>query len=635
MRKYIFLFASIFVVVLVVHFLVLSAYIRSKKDNFLQLHNKSAAKSFNMVTSNFSRLSESIFETVVNKPDILAEMEKAYGNQDDKNSARDELYKALSGEYGYLEKLGLIQLHFQLRNSESFLRFGNPEKFGDNLADARKSVKWVNENQMKTEGFEEGVFYNGFRYIFPLIKTNGTKEEHLGSVEFTFSPYSFVVDLINYQDTKAEFIVSSDAVLKKNILQKAELKYTDTPFGGFAYEKSIKKEPNNKIKKIEIEKINKSDISRASSEILNGEIFSISAKDSRSVFTFIPIKNPVSKKIVSVVILQEDSSEIKDLDNQFLLFLFSGYGVAFMAIFYLYREVSSRVKFQNISKKSQKILDAQEAIVVILDRAGVSSVNRKFLDFFGCNNLTDFKAKNRCICEKFEQNDKFFHIGKIQKNDFWIDALSELSDREHIVSMKDKNDKVHSFAIFINSLDDSYIVSFSDISETMREHFSLEQKATHDNLTNAYNREYFQGNINIIIEESHKKGLHVGIVMFDIDHFKMVNDTYGHSVGDFVLKYLVWSVENTIRSEDLLIRWGGEEFLLIIQTKSIEALVLIAQKIREKIENEDFKEVKKITCSFGVTLYKSSEDILESIKRADEGLYEAKENGRNRVVAKI
>ncbi|MDD5157594.1 GGDEF domain-containing protein [Sulfurimonas sp.] len=635
MRKYIVLFVSLFIMALGAHFLVLSMYIQSKKNDFLQLHNKSAIKSFEIVGSNFSRLSESIFNTAINKPYVLEKMIKAYGTQDEKNSARSELYEELFDEYTYLRGLGIVQLHFQLRNSESFLRFENPEKYGDNLTYTRKSVEWTNANQTKTEGFEEGVFYNGFRYIFPLIKIDGTKKEHLGSVEFTFSPYAFINDLINYQDIKAEFIVSSNDDTKKNIVTPTELRYTESPFDGFMYEKSIKKELNNNIKKIEIEKITKSDSSRASRDIFKGDVFSIPSGDSFSVFTFIPIKNSVSKKVVSAIILQENSDEIKELDNQFFLFLFSGYGVILMAILYIYREVNSRVKFQNISKKTQKILDAQEAIVVILDRAGVISVNRKFLNFFGCSSLSDFKAKNRCICERFEQNDKFFHIGKVKNDGFWIDALSELSDREHIVSMKDKNNKFHSFAIFINSIDNSYIVSFSDISETMREHFSLEQKAMHDSLTNAYNREYFQENINFIIEESCKKELHVGVVMFDIDYFKNVNDTYGHSVGDFVLKYLVWSVGNVIRSEDLLIRWGGEEFLLIIQTKSIEELILITQKIRETIEGEDFKEVKQITCSFGVTLHMDNEDISNSIKRADDALYEAKESGRNRVVSKV
>lgn len=631
MKKYTFLFVSISVVMFGAHFLILTIYIQSKKNNFLKIHNESVEKSFNIVGNNFSRLSESMFKMVVDKPDILEKMKKAYGSEAEKNSARNELYNEFIDDYSYFRELGVIQFQFQLKNGESFLRFEDSKKFGDNLTAAQDSVGLVNVNQKKTEGFEESVFHNGFYYVFPLTKANGIKKEHLGSVEFVFCPYASIVDFINSESVKAEFIATSG----KNILADSQSKYIDSPFSGFSYERNIKKELGNSGKEIEIKKIKKSDIDRASKKIFNGKIFSIPSEDSLAIFTFIPIKNPVSKKIVSAIILQESSDELKDLDNQFLLFLFSGYGVALVVMLYIYREFSSRVKFQEISRKTQKILDAQEAIVVILSKVGVSGANKKFLDFFGYANLADFKASHRCICERFEQNDKFFHMGKAKEDNFWINALSKLSDREHIVSMKDKNNRLHSFAIFINSLDDNYIVSFSDISETMREHFSLEQKATHDNLTNAYNREYFQENINITIEESHKKGLRVGVVMFDIDHFKTVNDTHGHSVGDLVLKCLVLSIENTIRNEDLLIRWGGEEFLIIIQTKSIEALVSISQKLRETIEDEDFEDAKKITCSFGVTLHRDNEDILESVKRADVALYEAKESGRNRVVSRV
>lgn len=120
--------------------------------------------------------------------------------------------------------------------------------------------------------------------------------------------------------------------------------------------------------------------------------------------------------------------------------------------------------------------------------------------------------------------------------------------------------------------------------------------------------------------------------MMDIDRFKNVNDTFGHDIGDRVLKHLVSTVKYSIRSEDLLIRWGGEEFLLITETESIETLRRMAEHVRQRVENEPFAVVGKVTCSFGITLHIPNESVDQTLKRADIALYKAKENGRNRVV---
>jgi diguanylate cyclase (GGDEF)-like protein len=110
-----------------------------------------------------------------------------------------------------------------------------------------------------------------------------------------------------------------------------------------------------------------------------------------------------------------------------------------------------------------------------------------------------------------------------------------------------------------------------------------------------------------------------------------VNDTYGHSVGDYVLQELITRVSHSIRSDDYLIRWGGEEFVILLSSNSISELEFIAQNLRSAVEKHYFEHVKHITCSFGITLSRDNEPIATTLERADKALYISKETGRNRV----
>ena len=119
--------------------------------------------------------------------------------------------------------------------------------------------------------------------------------------------------------------------------------------------------------------------------------------------------------------------------------------------------------------------------------------------------------------------------------------------------------------------------------------------------------------------------------MFDIDYFKKLNDTYGHNAGDYVLKTLTQIVENTFRKIDYIIRWGGEEFLVIALDTDLGGAEVMAEKIRKAIENYNFDKVGRVTASFGVTQFKQDDTEDSFMKRADDALYQAKGKGRNRV----
>jgi len=160
----------------------------------------------------------------------------------------------------------------------------------------------------------------------------------------------------------------------------------------------------------------------------------------------------------------------------------------------------------------------------------------------------------------------------------------------------------------------------------------IRERATHDALTHLYNRYAINDILRHRLKEYYRYEKTCSIIFFDIDFFKKINDTYGHDMGDFVLQNIAKIVSSQIRSSDVFGRWGGEEFIIVLPETSLMQAVNVAEKLRKTIEKEAFGIVKKVTCSFGVTVVKESDTMTTLLKRVDKNLYIAKENGRNQVI---
>ncbi len=161
------------------------------------------------------------------------------------------------------------------------------------------------------------------------------------------------------------------------------------------------------------------------------------------------------------------------------------------------------------------------------------------------------------------------------------------------------------------------------------EHFT--KLSVTDNLTQIYNRLKLNHELDIEIKRSKRTKSKLSLVMFDIDHFKNINDTFGHDIGDITLIDLVKLVSENIRETDIFARWGGEEFMLLLIDTDLEHAQNMSEKIRAKIEQYKFKKIKTMTCSFGITQFYNKDTKESFIKRVDEVLYDAKHNGRNRI----
>lgn len=177
--------------------------------------------------------------------------------------------------------------------------------------------------------------------------------------------------------------------------------------------------------------------------------------------------------------------------------------------------------------------------------------------------------------------------------------------------------------------------TFRDITEKKLAEEKLQKMAIIDSLTGLFNRQCFEMELAKALAHIRRYSNNISLVMLDVDDFKAVNDTYGHDVGDKVLVELAKRSKAILREPDILARWGGEEFIIILPETDIRAAGEAAERLRHHIMSEPFFQVGKVTISLGVTgiLFKDTKDSL--LKRLDDALYESKRLGRNRVVVRI
>ena len=168
-------------------------------------------------------------------------------------------------------------------------------------------------------------------------------------------------------------------------------------------------------------------------------------------------------------------------------------------------------------------------------------------------------------------------------------------------------------------------------AELIEKNKSLEFLSTHDQLTRLHNRHYMLQRCEEEILRNNRFETPACLILVDIDHFKRINDQFGHSAGDKVLTEVTGLIQSTIREIDIVSRWGGEEFLVLCpQTNMTEANAL-AVRLNRLIEQFNFPEVNKLTCSFGVAQFIEGESFVQWFDRADGALYEAKSAGRNKI----
>ncbi|WP_428739542.1 sensor domain-containing diguanylate cyclase [Sulfurimonas sp.] len=287
---------------------------------------------------------------------------------------------------------------------------------------------------------------------------------------------------------------------------------------------------------------------------------------------------------------------------------------------------------KNLDVKHDKLLstivDISTNLILVTDLEGVIVyINQSFSEKLGYRK-EELIGKHSRILKSDAQNKKFYQR-------MWHSILKKGKFSDIFISRKKDGTLFYDKKDISTIMDDDgnplYYVSISqDITQQMEKEKQLESKVYTDTLTRLFNRRKYNEIIKEEIERFHKNEKPFSLILIDIDHFKNINDTHGHDIGDLILKELASLLKENIRNEDMAFRWGGEEFVLIVHTSN-DIAAIIAEKLRIIIKETEIATLN-ITASFGIAQITHNMDADTLFSTADKALYKAKKQGRDQVI---
>ncbi len=298
-------------------------------------------------------------------------------------------------------------------------------------------------------------------------------------------------------------------------------------------------------------------------------------------------------------------------------------------IYYFKRQSDGRKHYY------RQIIDSASDIILVADRNKVVDANQHFFDFYSdFSTLAEFLEKQEDLSHTFEKKEGF--LQKYIQGVYWLDYVLQNRKKVHKAKIM-KDGQPHYFSVKAGMMKGLqkplFNVLLQEITEQELYKNQLEHLSQTDALTGIGNRLHFNRSLNKEIQRSHRYKSALSLLIFDIDFFKKVNDNYGHDVGDQVLVKISTVMQSLLSETDILCRFGGEEFAIIMPETSLVEAETSAERFRatiEKISTDEFPS--KLTISFGVGQVTEWDNEKTILKRVDNALYSAKELGRNRVV---
>ena len=507
-------------------------------------------------------------------------------------------YKTLSEEN---PSLSIMQFH--AADGTSIVRMHLKEQFGDNIALSRPMIRNVHQNHKMLTGFEGGIAGMAYRVVMPIFED----DLYIGALEFGIDT-SYFVD-------KIKQMTGSDTILliHKDALGAGDSSYHEG-IGEYRYT-TISKEQKSYLSYF----INQNPTMKAKNIQINGknyEINPLTLEDSQgSSIGIILSINDVTGSYQNVV----ETVLASILLTVILMVIFWG------LFEYTFGALIGKLNLQE--RYIETILNSQKNIIVVTGKEGIIYANRSFFNCFGYSSIDEFRLQHLCICDFFEAGESNEYLQPEMKGIHWTDYLIQNNNLEHKVKMTLQN-KTSIFTVHSQKMEYEdqirHVVVFSDITK-------LNELATQDILTGAANRFQFDKVLDHSISLSQRYGRALSMILIDIDYFKEVNDRYGHLAGDRVLTIIATILSDGIRKTDVLARWGGEEFVILLPDSELSSAVKLADVLRVRIAEYDFKLGERVTCSMGVARWNEGETSDQLLHRVDEKLYMAKEGGRNQV----
>lgn len=482
--------------------------------------------------------------------------------------------------------------------------FTAKNEFGDDIASRRPMLREVHRSRKFESGFEGGIQGIAYRVVTPVFDGS----QYIGAIEFGIDTDYIVDQLREMLGAEAvmllheERIGAADSALYQNGIGKYRFVHYDMSKARL------------------LEEFSRNNAQMRSKTVTIGE----------NTFEITPIflQENDGRQVGAILCIQNITGGYQDVETYLWesVALTVGLITVFLILFeYAFGAMVSKIRFQE--EYIRTILNSQKNIIIVSDGSHILFSNQAFLDYFHISALDDFTREHQCICDFFEQSDTEHYIQPTMNGVQWTEYIISNPMQEHKakITFEGKTSIFDVHAQMMKFKDDvRYVVIFDDITR-------LNELATLDALTRVPNRFQFNKSFEYSMNLSRRSGRPFSLILFDIDHFKRINDRHGHLMGDEVLKTLADLVRHQIRKSDVLARWGGEEFVILLPETHLEPAFKLAETLRLKIEAHPFDAIGTVTCSMGVVEYDLHETEDGMMYRADQNLYRAKEEGRNRV----
>jgi diguanylate cyclase len=556
-------------------------------------HNNTIAlakKTFHTTVNSFELSHDSFHAIYVDAISSIVAQSNGASKQK-RDLLREDLSTLLIDFYNATSLNALAGLTFVDKEGSVLLRMHQPHIYDDNVEELRHSFKNMAQSFLYKKGLEIGVYQKAYRYQYPLFYDG----VYVGAYEYSVH-FEYILREMQKIYANKYMLLLHETNSRVGSFEKDRLQYMIQE--GF-FDTLVSQK--------------------------DAVIFDYSYEGSCYSLVTCPLRD-INEKRVGTILVDVKKSPRDRYRQDFIIEMSFALFLGFLVFVFSYKK-------KQHNQYVRELLNIQNQMLIVTNGTQLIDANDTFFKFFGYKNLKEFTYEHDCVCDFFIEDEGC--LGKFTDGLLWTEYIQKYTKKKHCVKILDKNlgkKKVFELEWVLFEKTSNLFVSFRDITEELHEKQALENRANYDNLTGLYNRERFNYFLEKYMRDARQEKRYFSLIMFDIDHFKKINDTLGHDVGDSVLKELASLISSQIREGDILARWGGEEFMIIAPLKLPHAHSF-AQKLRRLVEEHSFEDIEALRCSFGVTEFSQSDTPSTLTKRADEMLYKAKNQGRNCVIS--